>query len=190
VAEPTPSRRAFLRTAGFGVAGGSGVLLSACGSEAAKKRVAGTEPLEVREADISTMNGVLDLEHTAIAAYTAAIPLLSARPRLAATTFLRQELDHADKLQATITAAGGKANPPRASYDLGNPRGEDQVLELLSSTESTLIGAYLDAIPRLMPGSLRAIAAGILANEGQHLSVLRGAQGKAPVPRAFVSTNE
>lgn len=184
---PDPrSRRAFLRTAGVGLAGGSSLLVTACGASTPKKLVAGSDPVAVRDADISILNGVLDLEHRAIAAYTAGIPLLSGRARAAATRFLGQELSHAMKLQGTIKGAGGKANPPRASYDLGSPQGEAQVLELLNATESLLVKGYLGAIPRLVPGWLRGAAAEILANEGQHISVLRGFQGRTPVPSAFL----
>jgi hypothetical protein len=57
-------------------------------------------------------------------------------------------------------------------------------------TESTLIDAYLGAIPKLKPGWLRAVAAGILANQGQHVSVLKLLQGRRPVPSAFVTASE
>jgi hypothetical protein len=186
------SRRAFLRTAGAGLAGGSGVLLVGCGGSSKPKRpsVAGSYQAEVRAADISLLNGVLDVEHTAIAAYTAGIPLLTGHSRVAATWFLGQELQHAAKLEATITGAGGKANPAQASYDLGNPRDGAQVLELLHHTESSLLAAYLDAIPKLIPGWLRAVAAGILANESQHLCVLEAAQGRPAVRSAFVTAHE
>jgi hypothetical protein len=193
--EPLPdnrSRRAFLRAAGLGLAGGSSVLLSACGgaSTARKEFFAGSSTVVVRDADVSILNGVLDLEHTAIAAYTAGIPLLSGHARTAAAWFLNQELEHAAKLEATIKGAGGKANPPRANYDLGNPRNGGEVLELLHTTESSLVHAYLVAIPKIGPGWLRAVAAGILANEGQHISVLQAVQGRAAVPSAFVTANE
>lgn len=187
-----PSRRAFLRTAGVGLAGGSTALLTACGGGSGTKRklVAGSDPIAVRRADIAILNGVLDLENTAIAAYEAGIPLLTGHARAAATRFLGQELSHAAKLQSTIKGAGGNANAPQAAYDLGSPRGEAEVLSLLRTTEAALVTAYLDAIPKLMPGWLRAVAAGILANEGQHISVLRLIEGRPPVPGAFLTSAE
>jgi ferritin-like protein len=152
--------------------------------------VAGSDTVEVREADISILNGVLDLEHTAVAAYTAGIPLLNGRARTAATWFLDQELQHTAKLEATIRSAGGRPNPAQASYDLGNPRDGAEVLELLHTTESSLVNAYLVAIPKVRPGWLRAVAAGILANESQHISILQSVQGRSPVPSAFVTSEE
>ncbi len=197
--EPLPSdddrsRRAFLRTAGVGVglAGGSSVVISACGgsSKAKTKLIAGSESVAVRDADISIMNGLLDLEYFAIFAYTAGIPLLTGHARAAAAQFFGHELSHATKLQSTIKGAGGKPNPQRASYPLSNPQNAAEVLDILNMAESSLLDGYLAAIPNLMPGWLRAVAAGILANEGQHVSVLRALQGRPPVPGAFVSTTE
>ncbi len=187
-----PSRRAFLRTAGVGLAGGSSLLVAACGgaSKGKTKLVAGSDPLAVRDADISILNGVLDLEYTAIAAYTAGIPLLSGHARAAAAQFLGHELSHATKLETTIRGAGGKPNAQRANYSLSNPRNPAQVLDILGTAESSLIDAYLSAIPKLLPGWLRAVAAGILANEGQHISVLGTLQGRRPVPGAFVTASE
>jgi bacterioferritin (cytochrome b1) len=195
--EPLPaqrSRRAFLRTAGIGVAASSTVMISSCGGESKPKQtfVGGSEAPEAREDDVELLNGVLALEHAAIAAYTAGIPLLSGHGwvRIGATRFLGQELQHAQKLEATIRGAGGKPTPPQARYHLGTPRDAAEVLEMLRATESALIGAYLAAIPQLTPGWLRAVAAGILANESQHVSVLRAQQGRPEVPGAFVTGAE
>jgi hypothetical protein len=186
------SRRAFLRTTGAGLAGASSALLTACGggSGRSKKQTAESATLAVRASDVEILNGVLDLEHAAVAAYTAGIPLLNGRARAAAVRFLGQELSHATALAGAVKGAGGKPNPPRASYELGNPRGQAQVLVLLHTIEESLVEIYLDAIPKLSPGWLRADVASILANEAQHVSVLRAARGQSPVPTAFLTANE
>jgi len=184
-----PTRRALLRTAGAGLAAGSSSLLAGCGGGSKAKKKLVSDPA-VRQGDIAVLNKVLALEHTAIAAYTAGIPLLSGHARAAAAEFLGHELAHAEKLAATIRGAGGKPRPPQANYALGNPSDEAQVLRLLNVTESSLVNAYLIAIPKLAPGWLRAVAAGILANEGQHISVLQAVQGHPPAPAAFVTAVE
>jgi len=61
---------------------------------------------------------------------------------------------------------------------------------MLNAMEESLVDVYIDAIPKLLPGWLRATAATILANEGQHISVLQAVQGRAAVPSAFVTANE
>jgi hypothetical protein len=187
------SRRTFLRTAGAGLAGGSSLLLSACGSGSKptkEQALAGSVTLEIRASDVEILNAVLDLEHEAVYAYTAGIQLLSGRPRAAAVRFLGQELSHVTVVSGAIKGAGGKPNPPQASYDLVAPRGESQVLAQLDSIEASLVDAYLDAIPKLSPGWLRADVASILANEAQHISLLRVARGLPPVPSAFLNTDE
>lgn len=187
------SRRAFMRTAGAGLAGGSSLLLAACGggSKPTHKQAAEQSVnLAIRASDVQILNGVLDVEHTAIAAYTAGIPLLSGHPRAAAVRFLGQELSHATAISGAIKGAGGKPNQPQDAYDLGHPSGQAQVLALLDGLEESLVDVYLDAIPKLSPGWLRAAAASILANEGQHISVLREIRGLPPAPSAFLEANE
>ena len=187
------SRRAFLRTAGVGLAGSSSLLITACGGgSAVTKKLADEESitLATRASDIEILNDVLDLEHAAVAAYTAGIPLLSGHAQDAGAQFLGQELSHVKALTGAVTGAGGKPNRPRARYDLGNPRGQAEVLAMLDATEEALVDIYLDAIPKLSPGWLRAAVASILANEAQHISVLRAARGLAPAPSAFLTVNE
>jgi hypothetical protein len=79
---------------------------------------------------------------------------------------------------------------PRANYDLGHPRSETQVLELIHRAEQATVRAYLDAIPKLTPGAARAAAASIVANEAQHVSVLRRNLGLDPIPSAVVTASE
>jgi bacterioferritin (cytochrome b1) len=185
------SRRAFLRASGITLAGGSAVFLGGCGGGKGGKAAvtstdAGIDPTAIR-ADVDILNSALDLEHTAIAAYTAGIPLLTGTARAAAKQFLAQEFAHASVLSSTVAHAGGKPNQPSPSYDLGHPRREADVLRLLLMLERVAISAYIDAIPKLTPGSLRSTVASILTTEAQHVSVLRSELGLAPVPAPFVT---
>ena len=47
------------------------------------------------------------------------------------------------------------------------------MLRLLHKIERAQITAYLDAIPKVSLGSTRAALAAVLANDAQHISVLR-----------------
>ena len=60
------------------------------------------------------------------------------------------------------------------------------MLRLTSQMENRVIAAYLDALPKLTSGEIRARAASILASEAEHLSVIQGALGRPQVPTAFV----
>jgi Ferritin-like domain len=181
--EDSRSRRALLAA---GASGAGALLLASC---------AGSKPLRVKvrsgskvlPADIEILNGLLDLEHYAIAAYTAGIPLLR-RPALkAAQQFLGQEFAHAGALTDLVKQAGGKANKSRASYDLGHPRSTADVLALLARLERAQLTAYVEMIPHLSFGRVRSAVAAIFANDAQHLAVLRSLAGRAPVPAAFVN---
>jgi Ferritin-like domain len=172
---------------------GSGVVLLLAGCGAASDpthRELAQLPRPARHADVRILNAALDLEYELIAAYTAGIPLLAGAGKTAAQRFLGQDLSHAGELQGLVHEAGGKPNKPQASYKLGQPRDGTDVLRLLHSLESAMIAAYLDAIPLLSAGHVRASVASMLANEGQHVSILRAVLGRPPIPSALVTGRE
>ena len=104
--------------------------------------------------------------------------------------FLDQDLDHAGELYRLIKQAGGDANKPQPSYNLGQPRGRKDLLRLLHGLEADMVSRYLAAIPQLAPGSVRAAIASILASDAQHVVVLRLALHLEPLPTAFVTGAE
>jgi hypothetical protein len=148
-----------------------------------------------RHEDIDLLNRSLGLEFRTIAAYTAGIPHLTGRYRRAAVGFLQQELSHMARLGALVKRAGGKPFGRADSYDFGHPGGPPHatardVLVLLHALEQTQLAAYLDAIPLLAPGPVRGDVAAILADQAQHISVLRAALGLQAIPSALVTGTE
>jgi rubrerythrin len=101
--------------------------------------------------------------------------------------FLEQEQEHADGLAQAIKDAGGMPNRPKPSYDFPTLRSQNDVLRFAVDLEYTAIAAYIDALPKLSQGDLRATAAAIVTNEAEHVAVLLGALGKNQVPDAFVT---
>jgi hypothetical protein len=185
------SRRALLSSAGATLAGVAALTLAGCGrqAKAGHEAVKKAQP-PIQQADIDILAGLLRLERRTVAAYTAGGPLLTRPDARVARQFLDEELQHTGELLSLIKAAGGIAAPRPASFDLGHPSSEAEVLALLDSLERAQIVSYLAAIPRLSPGPVRAAVASILANDAQHLAVLRLTQGLNPVPSAFVSGAE
>jgi Ferritin-like domain len=185
------SRRALLSSAGATLAGVAALTLAGCGrqAKAGHEAVKKAKP-PIQQADIDILGGLLRLERRTVAAYTAGGPLLTRPDALMARQFLDEELQHTGELLSLITAAGGIGAPRPASFDLGHPTSDAEVLALLHSLERAQIVAYLAAIPRLSPGPVRAAVASILANDAQHLAVLRLTQGLNPAPSAFVSGAE
>lgn len=184
------TRRGLLRVAGSGAAAGAAVLLVACGGRGSHRPRVETIPPPARAADLELLGQALEREHKAIAAYTAVIPLLSGGVQTAAMHFLDQELSHAGELSVLIKQAQGKAARPAPSYDLGRPRTRQDLLGLLHALEREQIAGYLQAIPIVSPGPVRAALAAILGNDAQHVSVLRLALGLDPAPSPFVTGAE
>jgi bacterioferritin (cytochrome b1) len=182
------TRRTLLRTSGTGLAAGAVVVLAGCGKKG--RTDLHKLPPTALVADIEMLNRALDLEHKAIAAYTAGIPLLSRHDHAAAKRFLGQELSHAGELAGLINQAGGEPDKPRQSYNLGRPRDRTDVLRLLHELERAQIEGYVQAISVVSPGPVRAAVAAILANDAQHVAVLRSSLGLNPLSGAFVAGGE
>ncbi|MEY2515877.1 MAG: hypothetical protein QOJ89_3235 [bacterium] len=177
------SRRRFFHMSGVSVAGGSAMFLSACGDDT-KSPVIG--PDESDEADVEILNSALDLELMAVAAYKAGAARLKGDVLQVGKLFLEQEQEHADGLVAAIEDAGGRPNKAKRSYDFPELRSQTDVLRFAIELENTAIAAYIDALPKLGKGDLRATAAAIISNEAEHVAVLHGVLGEEQVPDAFV----
>lgn len=185
------SRRGLLKAAGAVAAGGAALVLTACsGSHNSSAQTTTTGGAIQSSGDADLLNSLLDLEHLGIAAYTAGIPLLSPVGRKDGQLFLTQELSHSGELAGLVHQAGGKPHKGRETYDLGHPRTADDVLRLLHRIERAQIAAYLDAIPKVSLGSTRAALAAVLANDAQHIAVLRLMLGRRPIPAAIVNGHE
>ncbi|HYZ81455.1 MAG TPA: ferritin-like domain-containing protein, partial [Solirubrobacteraceae bacterium] len=186
------SRRVLLKAAGAGLAGGAALWLSACGGShrASTQTTTITSGPVHNSTDAALLNHLLDLEHLGIAAYTAGIPLLSPAGQKDGQLFLNQEISHAGELAGLVKQAGDKPHKGRETYNLGHPRTAQDVLRLLHRIERTQIDAYLDAIPKVSLGSTRAALAAMLANDAQHISVLRLSMGRRPIPTALVTGHE
>jgi hypothetical protein len=179
--EPS-SRRKLLLGAAAGVAG---AVLAGCGSESIKQQVQNSPSALANDVDL--LNRLLHLEHVGIAAYTAGIPLLDQPTAKAGQLFLNDEISHAGDVAGLVREAGGKPIKPAPSYALGHPRTSEEVLMLLHAVENAQIAGYLYAIQRLEPGVVKQQVASILANDAQHVAVVRAALGQSAIPSAFVT---
>ncbi len=182
------SRRALLQTSGAGLTAGLAVLAAGCGGHA--NTTTRTISAAARSANVEILNKALDLEHKAIAAYTAGIPLLAGRAHKYAQQFLAQELQHASELFTLVKRQDGNPDKPQTSYDLGSPRSHQDVVQLLHQIERAQIRAYLAAIPEVTPGTVKSALGAILGSEAQHIALLRAVAGTSPFAGAFVTGNE
>jgi rubrerythrin len=180
---------------GMAALGGSALVLGACGGDDDKNRESDfgeTKPEKGDAArDIAVLNAALDLEHTFVAAYGAAEALLPGEARGLVRDFRDQEGDHVYSLTQAIRDLGGRPNRPRraAQYrsDFPSLRTREDALRFALDLEMTAIAAYVDAVPKLTSGQLRATAASIVTTEAEHAAVLRGELGEPQLPSAFVT---
>jgi rubrerythrin len=181
------SRRRFFERSGVlvGAVGGPAMFLAACGDDSTSPKAV-TGPDESDQADVEILNGALDLELMAVAAYKAGAGHLRGRMLEIVKRFLEQEQAHADALGTAITDAGGQPNRAKSAYDFPAMHSQTDVLRFAVDLENTAIAAYIDALPKLTQGDLRATAASIITNEAEHVSVLLDALGKDSMPSAFV----
>ncbi len=179
------TRRTLLKSSLAGLGGLTVLGLDGCGSSLRPFTVSP----QTRAADAELLNTALSAEQRSIAAYTAAAPLLGGFGQAMASQFLSQELAHAGILGKLIRQLGAKPRNSR-TYDFGHPQGRAEILSLLHGLERDQITAYMDAIPRLSTPYLRQAAAAIMANDAQHVTVLRAQQGKSPMTGPFLTTAE
>jgi rubrerythrin len=130
--------------------------------------------------DVAPLNELLDAEHYGVRAYAAAIPLLGSAAAKDARWLLSQELAHVVELSELVMQAKAKPRRPAASYNLGNPQTSSEALTLLEHAERVQLKAYLETIPKLSGGRVRAAVATLSANDAQHLALLRSRAGQPP----------
>jgi rubrerythrin len=179
------SRRRFFRASGVSLAGGSAMLLAACTDDT--KNPVRTGPDESNQADVEILNSALDLELMVVAAYKAGAAHLKGDALALGKLFLEQEQEHVDGLSTAIKDADGTPNRAKTDYPFPTLRTQADVLRFAVDLENTAIAAYIDALPKLSDGDLRATAASIITNEAEHLSLLLDALGRDPTPSAFVT---
>jgi hypothetical protein len=165
-----------------------GGILAGCGgggsSAATGTEVASTQP----SADAAILNSVLARQEDAAAAYSKVIPELSPALGKRALYFRRQEQEHID---ATIKAMRGlkiPAEPNLEPIEPGELKSDREVLLFLYEVESATIDEELSAISRLEASWPRSLLASTVANQAQHLTLLRQALGEGPlasVPAPF-----
>jgi hypothetical protein len=186
VAEYEATRREAMRR---GILGGGAVVAAA--TIPTLLRVSGA--FAQAEDDAAILEGAIGLEQTAVVAYDTAYRsgLLEKPLAAAARLFRDQEQEHADGLTQALEGLGGMAPAPPEPGDvkgLSSLQSQDAVLRFAVELENMAVIAYIDAQMKLQSPDLLKTGAQIMANEGQHLVVLRQALGASPaasVPSAF-----
>jgi ferritin-like protein len=160
------------------------VALAACGEGGDV-----TTAVPDKDGDAETLNRILTRQLAAIDAYDRSIPALNGAERAMAIEFRAQEQEHADAIVKALRGIGGVAEPDEEEeIEANGLRSEADHLVFLYEVESATIDDELNAISNLTAPWIRPLMATIVANQAQHLVLLRRALGAKPletVPAPF-----
>lgn len=134
-----------------------------------------------RAADAALLDKVLARQEAAVAAFAAVGPALPPRLARLAAYFRAQEQEHVDSLLKALRGLGSPAEPSPAPIDAGGPRGTRERLAFLYEVESATIDEELSAISKLEARWPRSLLASTVADQAQHLTLLRQALGAGPL---------
>jgi rubrerythrin len=145
--------------------------------------------------DAAILESAITMERITAIAYGAALSggLLSPAAERAVRGFRGHEQQHARVLVTALTDLGGiPPAPPKGiavvddvAQGLDDVKTQADIVNFMIEVETAGIAAYHDALAKLIETRLLQTSASIMANEGQHLVVLRKLVGADPVPNAF-----
>jgi len=183
IAAPTTRRDALRRAGGVALAASAAPLL-----------VAVRDAFAAAGGDEEILRGAVRLEQGLVVTYRtlAASDDLDTRAGALARHFGDQEQQHLDVLSKELQTLGGVV-PSEPAADLVKAgrealtgvHGQAPLLAFAGALEQNAIAAYYEAQQALQRDEFLQTTAAIMANEGQHLAVLREALGRPPVPDAF-----
>jgi Ferritin-like domain len=160
-------------------------LLAACGGE---ETGGTTTAVPDKEGDAEILNEILSRQTAAIKAYDAAMPALHARDLALARLFRAQEQEHVDGVLKALRGLGEKAEPAAESIEADGLESQSDYLTFFYEIENATIEAEVSAINNLTAPGTRSVLAATVANQAQHLVLLRRALGAKPdqwVPSPF-----
>jgi hypothetical protein len=165
--------------------------LGSCGGGEESTETVDTAALEreaEREAEVEILNQVLSRQRSAIAAFDRTIGSMRGRPRALAIRLRTQEEEHTVAILEALRGLDGSEIVELEEIEPWTLRDEADRLTFLYEIESATIEDELGAIARLGSASARALLASTVANQAQHLVLLRRALGAKPaewVPAPF-----
>ncbi len=141
-----------------------------------------------KAADAETLNNVLAREQAAIRAYERTLPLLHGPDLASAREFRAQEQEHVNAIVKALRGLGEKAEPEEEEIESEGLKNEADALAFLYEVESVSVAYGLRAISHLSAPWPRSLLGSIVADQAQHLVVLRralGADVAESIPGAF-----
>ncbi|MEA2142632.1 MAG: hypothetical protein QOI64_1062 [Solirubrobacteraceae bacterium] len=147
------------------------------------------------DTDGTILASAITLERVTVIAYDSVLTrgVLTPGTRDVLRGFRAHEQQHVDVLTTALTDLGGSppaetqgvADVDEVAKGLGAVRSQAAAIRFLIDLEMAAVAAYFDAHSKLGEAKLLQTGASIMANEGQHLAVLRSIARQDPVPNAF-----
>jgi hypothetical protein len=168
--------------AGLAVLLVSGILAGCGGGGSSTTTTTTTEAASAEpSSDAQILDNVLGRQEAAAQAFAAVGPALAPRLARMAAYFRAQELEHADAVLKALRGLKSPAEPVGESIDAGGLKSERERLVFLYEVESATIDQELSAISNLESSWPRSLLASTVANQAQHLTLLREALGEGPL---------
>ncbi|HEX3360447.1 MAG TPA: ferritin-like domain-containing protein [Solirubrobacterales bacterium] len=164
-------------------------LLVGCGSSTTTgTEAASTQVAPAQSPDGEALNKVLARQEGAVAAYAEVIPHLPPRFAHMASYFRAQEQEHVDAVVRALRGIQAPAATAPEEIEVGDLKSDRERLVFLYELEGATIDEELSAISKLEAPWPRSLLASTVADQAQHLTLLRQAVGAGPlasVPKPF-----
>lgn len=160
------------------------LLLVGCGGGSSSSSTTATTvptPSAEESADGTILNTVLSRQEAVVGAYAATIPHLSPRFARMASYFRTQEQEHVDALLKAMRGLKTPAEPKAEEIAPPETKTDTERLVFLYEVESKTIDDELSAISKLEASWPRSLLASTVADQAQHLTLLRQALGSGPL---------
>jgi hypothetical protein len=181
------SRRGFLVAGARGVVAASALAplvgAAGCGSGGPRALVP-VPPVPFDDAAIARVLAGATLLGTGYYRRAAAVPGFRPAERRHLRALAADEREHRAAIAAAVP--GSVPGGMRFRWPTGTFATPASALRMGVALERTTLGAFLGAVPALADPTLRALAAGIAANEAQHLQDLASLTDATPGPRPAI----
>jgi hypothetical protein len=160
-------------------------IFAGCGgggsSTAVATEAAAPQPSAEAQADAQLLDQVLARQEAAVEAFAEVGRELPPRLARMAAYFRAQEQEHVDAVLKALRGLGSPAEPTAEPLDTSGLEGDRERLVFLYEVESATIDEELSAISKLEASWPRSLLASTVANQAQHLTLLRQALGAGPL---------
>jgi hypothetical protein len=158
-----------------GCGGGGGSSTTASANDDAPK------PSHEESADAEILNTILVRQEAVVEALAKVGPELAPPHARLAAYFGRQEQEHVDAILKALRGLQSPAEPTGEEIDTGGLKTDRERLLFLYEVESVSIDDELSAISKLESPWPRSLLASTVADQAQHLTLLRQALGAGPL---------